>query len=147
MTKMQYAITVKSPEARRVQALAAKGLDMMRSERDMILAGKFDHLEPLQKRKATLMQDIEARFSGLEESARTPDRERDKAQLSSAISLLSRRAEENLRLLESAQSGVEAGREALALADPSRQAEIGLYSPAGAKISTRSEQGTHERKL
>ena len=129
----------KLPNARRVQSLASHGIDLMQTEREAILAGEFAQLDRLQKRKIALMEDIEARFSILEAAPRTVDRERDKGLLSSTITLLSRRAEENLRLLENARGGVEAGQQILRESAPSRVKEIGLYSPEGMRVPVKSD--------
>lgn len=133
--------------AKRIQVLATQGIDLLRTEREAILSGQFEKLESIRVEKNTLMEEIEQRLSILELARATPDAKLERERLGSTISLLSRRAKQNLKLLEGARAGAQNAQAQLVQATGSVPTEIGLYSPEGARIQTHQGPSTNSIKM
>lgn len=144
--KSKKSATQSLSRLRGTSALMRVGIDLMKEERQAIVSGAFDMLEELARKKTDLLAEIDKRFSAIETGDTSDGARALRAELVGLGNILSRRAAENLNLLESARQGVSTALGELADADSADHAP-GFYASSGQKIPTPGHTGSKSLKL
>lgn len=121
---------------RRLEQLTRQGIELMRRERELALAGDLRALGPLNDEKLAFLEGLDALGREIEAGGPQPLQAARRRELETLFDILHRRAAENQALLRAAEVGVKSA--ARRIEEIFGGAAPVAYTPDGEKISSKS---------
>lgn len=114
-------------------------IELLRQESKLLSDGRIDGLQDVFKRKAVGMAELEKLMKALDDN-------QNMAKIAPQIGALKRMADENGTILKSVMNGLRSARERLK-ALQHKEAKVGAYNRAGAKLFISDDQYFSEKRV